>query len=181
MTKLTRGAILLSLSVSALAITLALNSLSVANGSRATPLSYGVTIGSESQWLKYSRGRVRQYGLLGDMSEEYALMTFGSYLTLTNGVDNGQIALDTPIFVYEAFGQVPVLNGFGMAAGRTDIGGFTFVYDASTNLPIEDTVYPLANLRASSYGLDMSLIPAENIKRTTFAVPTIAILAAPRN
>lgn len=84
---------------------------------------------TESQWLEYAPNYVKNLGLNGNVShEEWALMIVGSYLTLIKGVNATALPRDKPIFIYEAFGDVPVLNGFGSARGSTDIAGFTVIF-----------------------------------------------------
>ena len=113
-------------------------------------------------------------------SEEWVLMTLGSYITLTDGVDNGVIPLDTPIFVYEAFGSIPVLNGWGMGSGTTDIGGFTIIFNGRTGDLMESTAYPQENLALQSYGLNLSSIPEANVRpQTPMAIPTMIFMPPP--
>jgi hypothetical protein len=107
-------------------------------------------------------------------------MTFGSYLTLTDGMDNGTTPLNTQIFVYEAFGDVPVLNGWGMASGSKDIGGFTVVFNGLNGQTMGSSAYPQKNLATHGYGLDLSVIPKANVKpQTPMAPPTMIFMSSP--
>jgi hypothetical protein len=113
-------------------------------------------------------------------SEEWALMTMGSYITLTDGVDNGTTPLNTPIFVYEAFGSVPVLSGWGMASGSTDVGGFTVVFNGLNGQTMGSSAYPRKNLTTHGYGLDLSVIPKADVKpQTAMAPPTMIFMTSP--
>lgn len=81
----------------------------------AEPMPYSVSFFTEAEWLDFARERVRFEGLVGEPdSEEWALMSFGSYLTLTdNPYDDTTLSREAPVFVYQAFGSIPELKWFG--------------------------------------------------------------------
>lgn len=125
----------------------------------ALPLSFANTFLSEEDWLRYGREVATRNGLMSEpIREETALMTYGSYLVLTEAnLNNSLYARDNPVFVYQVFGDIPTLNGFGSAAGRTDIEGFIFVFDARTGLNFTST----ALSKGKPGALDLSFIPAD--------------------
>ncbi|MCU0498739.1 MAG: hypothetical protein MUF87_15415 [Anaerolineae bacterium] len=109
--------------------------------------------------------------MVGDPTEEsWALMSYGSYLTLTDQYDT-RLTRDHPMFVYQAVGSIPTLKGFGSASGRQDIGGLFFLFDALTSEILETTAYPIGQTPS----LDLSAIPVDrgDLLRPRFTPPTL--------
>lgn len=91
--------------------------------STSATLDYTITGASESQWIAFGRETAVLRGMVGaSTTESWALMRFGSYLTLTDSADT-RLTRDHPVFVYQAVGSIPNLKGFGSASGRQDITG----------------------------------------------------------
>lgn len=125
----------------------------------AEPLSFDTTMLSEEDWLRYGREMATAYGLVGEpRQEEKALMTYGSYLMLTGQNANSSIMpREAHVFVYQVFGNIPKLEGFGLAAGNPDIEGFIFAYDAHKGHNFAST----ALSKDKPGALDLSVIPAD--------------------
>lgn len=126
---------------------------------QAGPISFDTTLASEEQWLKYARENAVRNGLVGEPTrEESALMTYGSYLVLAGeNLNDTFLPRDNPVFVYQVFGDIPVLNMLGSGAGRTDIDALVFVYDALTGMEFHGRA-----LVADKPGaFDLSFIPAD--------------------
>jgi hypothetical protein len=100
----------------------------------AEPRDFNETMLPRDSWLEYGREMARMYGITGEVQrEEVAVMTYGSYLVLTEQDQNSSLMQrEALVVVYQAFGEIPKLEGFGSAGGRSDIQGFTFAYEAQT-------------------------------------------------
>lgn len=125
-------------------------------------LGYEKSLATEEQWLTYARNQVKSLGMVGEPThEEWALLSFGSYLTITGGPNETNTPRDMPMFIYKAFGDVPVLQGMSMASGRTDIGGFMLIYNADTGDPMFYQTYSHESIAKGITGLDLSVIPPD--------------------
>ncbi len=129
----------------------------------AVPLSYSASLHSESEWLKISRDTVHVLGMVAaPESESWALMTRGSYLTLGGGGGTTENR-DLPIFVYQAFGDMPVFNMFGgVGAGYQDIGGVALIFDGQSGMFLSWAAYPKEHMARGLSVLDLSFIPADS-------------------
>lgn len=128
----------------------------------AAPLDYNLSVHSEDEWLKIGRDTAQSFGLIGmPQREVWALMTRGSYLTLTGG---GGVSQDreVPVFIYQAFGAVPTFNMFGLDGAATDIGGMTLLFDGTTGMLTNWAAYPKDVIVRGAAGLDLSFIPADS-------------------
>lgn len=132
----------------------------------AHPRDFAETMFSHGDWLKWSRHEAALNGLVGNPEQEnIAVMTYGSYSVLIGQNPNPVLlSRDSLVVVYQVLGDIPELNGFGSAAGRTDIAGFIFVYDAQTGVNILST----ALVKGKPGVLDLNFIPAD-----TGEVPSI--------
>lgn len=129
----------------------------------AIPLSYSASLHSEAEWLKISRDIVNFLGMVGEPeSESWALMTRGSYLTLSGGGGTAENR-DLPIFVYQAFGDMPVFNMIGsMDGGYKDFGGVALIFDGQSGMLQSWASYPKELLARGLSVLDLSFIPADS-------------------
>jgi hypothetical protein len=152
-------------------VTSALPNLATNQFRAAESLSYEKTLFSEEMWLQGAREMAVGNGLVGQPTrEEAALMTYGSYLVLTGQhVNSTMLPRDSYVFVYQVFGNIPTLQGFGSAAGRTDIEGFIFAFDAHTAHNFAST----ALVKGKSGALDLSIIPADTGTITSLQPVTI--------
>lgn len=129
----------------------------------AVPLSYSASLYSEAEWLKISRDITKVLGMVEEpQSESWALMTRGSYLTLSGGGGTAENR-DLPVFVYQAIGDIPVLNMYGgVGAGYKDIGGVTLTFDGQSGMFLSWTAYPKELMARGLSVLDLSFIPADS-------------------
>lgn len=137
----------------------------------APPLSFEGTFFTEREWYLIGQEIARLKGLVGTPTEEYGvIMTFGSYVTLNPNyqIDN-RFERDHPVFVYQAFGNVPMLAGSGSDSGPQDkIGAIQVVFDATDGFPFSTSV------TRRDQALDLSFIPMDaGIVRPTVIAPTL--------
>lgn len=144
-------------------LTVALVGLNLTSAQRiaATLLSYDSSRHPEPEWIKIGRDTAQAFGMVGAPErEEWAIMTRGSYLTMTG---NGGISQNRsePVFVYQAFGTIPTFTMYGLDGARTDIGGMTLLFDGTAGILTNWTAYPQSVIAHGSAGLDLSFIPAD--------------------
>lgn len=143
----------------------------------AAPLSYEVSLYSEEEWLKIMRDFIQTLGMIGDPEREsWALLTRGSYLTLTGGGDT-PLNREEPLFIYQAFGDIPAFIMYGLDGPHPNIGGVTFVFDGQTGMVTSWSAYPKEVIARGETGLDLSFIPADagaNQQAPALPVPTLA-------
>jgi hypothetical protein len=143
----------------------------------APPLSFEGTFFTEREWYIAGREVAVLKGLVGTPTEEYGvLMTFGSYVTLNPDyqLDN-RFEADHPVFVYQAFGDIPVLSGFGLGSGpRDDIDVIEVVFDAT-----DAFVFREAAMRRDQ-ALDLSFIPIDAGIRRPMEIPPTMAQSAPQ-
>ncbi len=150
----------------------------------AQPRNFEETMLSHGDWLKWSRHEAAFNGMVGDPEQEdIAVMTYGSYAIMTGQNPNPVLMpREDLVVVYQVFGDIPELNGFGLAAGRTDISGFIFVFNAQTGGKVEAAALP----ESKSGALDFSFIPADtgempsiDLARMPTVIPTDALEVPP--
>lgn len=144
---------------------------------RASPLSYEVSLYSEEEWLKIGRDSAKSLGMIGDPEREsWALLTRGSYLTMmgSNGEPQNR---EAPLFIYQAFGDIPAFIMYGLDGPYPNIGGMTLVFDGQTGMFTSWAAYPKDVIARGETGLDLSFIPADagaNQPAPALPVPTLA-------
>jgi hypothetical protein len=143
-----------------------------ASQQEAPPHDFSETAMSEAEWRRYGRHEAELNGLVGEPTrEDLAVMTYGAYAIMAGEQPNPVLMpRDGLVVVYQVLGDVPVLNGFSLAAGRTDIAGFIFVYNAATRSSFRGTA--LADGKPGV--LDFSHIPVDN-----GTVPSIDLTSVP--
>jgi hypothetical protein len=126
---------------------------------RAAAHDFSETGFSQEFWLEYGREMSAANGLVNEaLQEDIAVMTYGSYSVLIGQNPNPVLmSRESLVVVYQVLGDVPILNGFSLAAGRTDIAGFIFVYNAQTGVNVLST----ALVKGKPGVLDLSFIPAD--------------------
>lgn len=143
----------------------------------ASPLSYEVSLYSEEEWLKIGRDSARSLGMIGDPEREsWTLLTRGSYLTMM-GSDGTPPDREAPLFIYQAFGDIPTFIMYGLDGAYTNIGGMTLVFDGQTGMFTSWAAYPKDVIARGETGLDLSFIPADagaNQQAPALPVPTLA-------
>lgn len=142
----------------------------------AAPLSYDSSRYSETEWVKIGRDAVRSFGMVDNPeSESWALMTKGSYFTLEGGGGTSENR-ESPVFIYQAFGNVPVFMMIGgLDAPFTDIGGMTLTFDGQNGMFTSWRLYPKEIMAQREVGLDLSFIPADSgPDGSLLPVPTLA-------
>jgi hypothetical protein len=140
--------------------------------SEALPHDFSQTTNSEADWLKIGRHEAEFSGLVGEpVQEDIAVMTYGSYAIMTRQNPNPVLmAREGLVVVYQVFGDIPTLSGFGSGNGSTHIGGFIFVYNAETGVNFEAATLP----KDKSGALNFSFIPAD-----TGELPSIDLTRMP--
>jgi hypothetical protein len=145
----------------------------------AAPLNYDTTVMSENNWLMTGQQMTVWNGMVGEPHHEVtALMTYGSYLIMI-GEENTLLPRDTPILVYQAFGDVPELKMFGSGSGRKDTKGFTFVFNGATGEILHGKAHSEATMNISGAVLDLSFIPADTGPVKSLVQPPLPTLLAP--
>lgn len=129
----------------------------------AEPVPYSASLYTEAEWLDYVRERARFEGLVGEPdSEEWALMSYGSYQTLIGErYDDPHYNREMPVFIYQVFGSFPVLNWFGGDGPPRDIVGVTHVFNGTDGNIMRGSAYNKKSLKKGAKGLDLSFIPAD--------------------
>jgi len=142
----------------------------------AVPLDYSLSKYSQEEWLKIARDAVHGMGMVEKpQREQWALVTRGSYLTILGGGGSPQDR-ETPLFIYKAFGNIPILTvlGGGLDGPARDMGGIELIFDGTTGFVISSAAYTKDNVARGVTGPDLSFIPADTgyDSHSDFPIPT---------
>lgn len=113
----------------------------------------------EDQVIAWARKEAQARGLTGAAEHEsWALMTLGTYETLSGSPVTDSLPRDTPVFVYQVFGDFPEYNLLG--GGTESAVGYTTAYHAVSGQPLANTTYPTRD--QLQFAVDLSRIPADS-------------------
>ncbi|MCU0499771.1 MAG: hypothetical protein MUF87_20660 [Anaerolineae bacterium] len=139
-----------------------------------TTLTYESLGISAAQALQGARAQAVTYGLIGEPTrEEGALMTYGSYLALTDSPLDTRFPLDHPVYVYQVFGEIPAYQ-YVSSNGRTDVAGMIFAFDAIAGTWFNHSLI-LDGLEHTAF--DLNFIPEAASRGNVTAIPPTLIPA----
>jgi hypothetical protein len=151
--------------------------LTTRQGKEARALDYVSETGfTEAQWVEAARAGARIKGLVGDPErEEWALMTYGSYGTLTGDNLTPSVPRDTPVFVYQFFGEIPEVRmlGMGLDGPITNAIGMIIIFNGRDFMDIGTRIYIAASDQDTKNGLDLNFIPVDSGGPPTIHPPLI--------
>lgn len=153
----------------------------LAQSSSASPLRFDDTMLPEAELRSLALEHAHNFGLLGEPSlESNTLMAFGSWLTMqgtsmsSETAENFGYTRQTPIYVYQAIGEIPKLRVFG-GLGDSSIKyiGVVLALNAQTG-----EIFGGRLLGEGSDPIDLSEIPIDRGEPTGEPVTTLPPIEA---